>query len=195
MRWIYKFSLATFATLIAAPALAQVPDSVSEKLACVDTGYTETEQATIDNFVANYSIDDDALAEELGMALGRRTEECVGENADEKTLMMIAQHQFALLSERGIAATRPDIVDVITRIDTKLDPEKRARFMALFDLMVFGDPETGEPRNLSDEDAEWFGLIFVTPPVNGTTEQSELIGAYMAARALRKDAVKQLAAD
>ncbi|MBV7260112.1 hypothetical protein [Erythrobacter crassostreae] len=190
MRWITTLSLAATAAFVPAQAAAQV----TEMLACSDTGYTDAEQATIDRYIANFEIGDDSDTQPLGDALRRRITECAGEGASETTLVMLSQHQFALLSERGIAATRPDVVGVVTRIDTELSQQDNERFMALFEKLVFGGAGPGAGDNLNAEEAAWFEKTLIGEPVGATVEQSELIGGYLAAKLLRDRAVKALEA-
>ncbi|TRD12443.1 hypothetical protein FGU71_11595 [Erythrobacter insulae] len=189
MHWIKTLSLAGAALSLPTVGHAQTADLI----ACMEGGYSEADQATIDRYVSEFSINDDSLAQALGMALGTRLEECAGPDAEEETVILLAQHRFALLSEKGIEASRPDVVEVVRRIDTLLSNEDRARFMKLFSIMVFGDPETGKQSGLNEEDVDWFSNVIIDEPVNGSIEQSEYIGAYLAARVLRETALEQLA--
>ncbi|QFT78117.1 hypothetical protein [Erythrobacter sp. THAF29] len=187
MRWLA--TLAFLAAFSNAPAFGQTP----EVLTCMESGYTEDQQGAIDAYVAGFDINsmegNDALAE----ALGYRAADCAGSKyADDDALMAIIQYQFSLLSLRGIEATRPDIGEVIRRIDEDLEPAARERLFTLFEISVFGDPETGEPRELTLEEDEFFSNAILDPPVSGTVEQAELIGAYMAARVMMRDAVNQI---
>ncbi len=189
MRSIVSLSIAASATFVPAYAFAQSADL----LACVDSGYTAEEQTTIDNYVSEYSIDDNSKAQALGQALGRRAKECAGEEAARNTLMMLAQYKFAGLSEDGIKATSPDIVAVVKRIDDDLKKQKKERFMALFEKMVFGNAGSAADSKLNAEEAAWFEKTLTEAPVGATDEQAELIGALLAARILRAKAKEQLA--
>ncbi|MCK0128156.1 hypothetical protein [Erythrobacter sp. F6033] len=188
MRWITALSLV--GAFVAMPAHAA--DNVDDLLACVDTGYTADEQAVLDRYIEEYSINDTEVSQSLGMALRRRVLECT-DGGDTSMNMMLSQHQFALLSQRGIQATRPDVVEVVRRIDTQLSETDNARFMALFEKMVFGDGGPGADENLNANEAAWFEETLIDEPVSATVEQSELIGGYLAARLLRAKAVEQLA--
>lgn len=184
-------SIALAAAITGVPALGQTP----EVFTCMEVGYTEEQQAAIDAYIAGFNLDSIDDNQALAEALGYRAADCAGtEYADDDALMAIIQYQFSLLSLRGIEATRPDIAEVIRRVDEELDPAARERLFTLFEISVFGDPETGEPRELTVEEDQFFNDAILDPPVNGTIEQAELIGAYMAARVMMRDAVDQISA-
>ena len=189
MRFLIPAAL--IAAAIPAPAMAQTP----EALACMETGYSEQEQAVINEYIATFDLEsmdgNDALAE----ALGLRASACAGaEIFDEDLAMAMIQYQFAGLSLRGIETVRPDVVAVIRRIDTDLPADHRARFYSIFETSVFGDPLTGEERAMTAEEDAFFSDTVLNPPVNGTIEQAEFIGAYLAGRIMRREAVKQVSA-
>lgn len=183
--------IALLAALVTTPASGQTP----EVLACMDNGYSEDEQAVIDNFVATFDLDTLGSDEALAMVLGEKAADCAGEDfADDDALIAIIQYQFARLSLAGIDATRPDILEVMRRIDSDLEPAARTRLFELFEISVFGDPATGEKRELTLEEEKFFNDAILDPPVSGRLEQSELIGAYMAGRVMMRDAVEEISA-
>ena len=166
------------AMFLSAPAAAQTPAALS----CMQAGYSAEDQKIIDAYVANFSLDrmegDDALATMLGFRAGQ----CVGDAADEDSMMAMIMYSFADLSLKGIAATRPDIVEVIGRIDTQLPADKRERFMGIFANSVFGGSEESGEQSITPEEDEFFSNTILEAPVNGSMEQAELIGAYLAGR-------------
>lgn len=184
-------AIAIAAAALAVPVSAQTPDV----LACMDSGYSPEDQALMDAYVADFSFETMDGSDELAMALGWRATECgAGSLEDDASVMAMIMYRLADLSMKGIAKTRPDIVAVIGRIDTQLPAENRARFYAIFEDSVFAAKDEDQPRAITPEEDEFFSNTILDPPVNGTMEQAEMIGAYLAARILRQEAIDQFSA-
>ncbi|MFL0356372.1 hypothetical protein ACI5KX_07805 [Erythrobacter sp. GH1-10] len=174
-----------------AHAFAQTPDV----LACMDSGYSEQQQAAIDRYVNSFDLDTMGTDPQLVEALADRAAVCAGTDyADEASMMAILEHKFAGLSLDGIAATRPDVAETVRRMDEDLDEATRQRLFYLFEVEIFGDPQTGQTRELTVEEEEFFGEAILNPSVSGSIEQAEMIGAFMAARLMQRDAEQRLAA-
>lgn len=181
-------TLRTAAFLALAAISAPVAAQESDPLACMETGYSPEDQAKIDDYIANFTLDNVDGAKGLGTALGPRLIECVGQDADQATMIQILQHRFGAISIRAISTKRPDVAETVNRINTVLDAEKRERFLAIFRRMTLGN--TAGDQTITAEEEEFFGDVLIAPPVNGTEEQAEMVGALLAAQMLQSDAVE-----
>jgi hypothetical protein len=173
------------------PAWAQP----SDPFACVDTGYSEAEQAEIDSYVAGFDLEVMDPGDAVSQAIARRAAECAAIlSTGEQSLMPLLQYRFAGLLIEGIAAHQPDVVDTVRRIDTELDPSLRARFYRVFEAGALGRGESARPVGLSEQDEQFFIDTILDSPVNGSEDQAEGIGGYLAARVMQRDAREQMAA-
>jgi hypothetical protein len=165
----------------AMPAQAQWNDT----LACMETGYSAEDLATIEQFKRTFDLENGAADERISIVLANRAEACLdGLEWTDKDLEMLLIYRLSALSLEALTSQRPDVAELIRKIDEELEYDKRERLYELVKNGMVGDLSTGEVRELTYQETMFIGITMLSPPIEATEEQAGFIGGFLALKVL-----------
>lgn len=171
------------ASLLAVPASVQAADNID----CISSGYSAQEQALLDGFVADFTIDqfnDPTPPTEMVDVVGERAELCAANHgwsdaAVEAAMMM----EISALSERGLRLSAPESAAIVDRVDTDLSAGDRSRLWGIIDKLASDSAD--QP---SESDFMFLGLKILQLGADGSDKTSSEIGALLALMSMQRTA-------
>ncbi len=180
-------------------ALIGVNATAAENLECINGGYSAAEQATLDNFVANFSMETwgkGGPPSEIRAVVGDRAKAC----AKSYRWSPEATHQAMLfkLASIGLAGVEnngPLSTDQIRLLESAMTADDKMRIRAIFDGMEKAQRE-GQSLDAPTRSADLFiGKLILRAGIPGSPENARAAGGWVAAKALRGRYAESFAAN
>lgn len=188
-----RFSLAAVAVMMAQPALAADPQS----LTCMAQSYTAEQQGQLDNWLPSLKIDEagnDPVANQMGEMIFIVTSGCKEMHGWSDT-----QFQPAFLFEFGrimeLAFTRygPMTREEIARLEATLAKGDRAALWSALEGEVISGM-SGEAATTSTGNAMLYGQFMIEAGFGLDATKAEQIGIFLGAKAMQRYSEREFGA-
>jgi hypothetical protein len=185
--------LAGAALTLASPAAA----GDTGELACLEKTYTAAQRAELNGLIGTVNIlgtgEDPALAR-LAELVTTTASACAAQlDWSEAELQPALLFEFGRLMEAGFLRNDKLTEDEMAAIDAALATGDRSDLWAALEEQL-GAGMAGDADTVSDQNVDIFGSFILETGVGLDLDKAELVGVYLAAKAMQRASARQFAA-